>query len=161
LSATEAARGAKRWEHGVLGESDLFDFLAKNQQTLTWLGGGVATAAGGAWIVIKYFLNRDENENAPDKPSAGEKSGSGTHVAATFGSAAGRDLHVGDNVSIQQNKISRAGIVLAVIGLLLLGVAIMNAGHNVTVSNGNYVGGAVNNSQVGVTTTRPPDEKQK
>jgi hypothetical protein len=137
-----------------LADSDLFDFLAKNQQTLTWLGGGVATAAGGAWIVIQYFLKRDANEKTSDKPSAGEKSGLGTHI--------GRDLHIGDNVSIQQSQVSKAGLVLAVIGLLLLGVAVMNAGHNVTVSNGsNYVGGAVTNSQVGATTIPPHDEKQK
>jgi hypothetical protein len=144
-----------------LGETDLFDFLAKNQQTLTWLGGGVATAAGGAWIVIQYFLNRDGNED-PDNPSAEEKSGSGTHVKAASGLAAGRDLGVGDNVSIQQSQVSKAGLVLAVIGLLLLGVAVMNAGHNVTVSNGsNYVGGSVTNSQVGATTIPPHNEKSK
>jgi hypothetical protein len=143
-----------------LAVSDLFDFLAKNQQTLTWLGGGVATAAGGAWVALKYFLSRDANEHT-DKPSASAKPGPGSRVAAASGLAAGRDLHVGDNVSIQQNQLSRAGIALAVIGLLLLGVAILNDGHNVTISNGNYVGGSVTNSQMGVTTTRPSDEKQK
>jgi hypothetical protein len=144
-----------------LSDSDLFDFLAKNQQTLTWLGGGVATAAGGAWIVIKYFLNRDGNEDR-DNSSAKEKSGTGTHVTATSGLAAGRDLRVGDNISIQQSQVSKAGLVLAVIGLLLLGVAVMNAGHNVTVSNGsNYVGGSVTNSQVGATTIPLHDKKSK
>jgi hypothetical protein len=74
---------------------------------------------------------------------------------------AGRDVHVGGNVSIQQNQLPRAGIVLAVIGLVLLGVAIMNADHNVTVSGGNYVGGNVTNSQVNTTRVAPPDEKPK
>jgi hypothetical protein len=136
------------------------DFLAKNQQTLTWLGGGFATAIGGAWVAVKYFLDRSASkESAADGPSTKEKPGSGTHVTASFGLAAGRDLHVGGDISIQQNQLPRAGIVLAVIGLLLLGVAVMNAGRNVTVSNGSYVGGNVTNSHISVTTTGPSKEK--
>jgi hypothetical protein len=144
-----------------LATSDLFDFLAKNQQTLTWLGGGVATAVGGAWVAVKYFFDRDAKEDAADAPSAKGKPASGPHVAASFGLAAARDQHIGGNVSIKQNQLPKAGIVLAVIGLLLLGVAVLNAGHNVTVSNGNYVGGGVANSQIGATTTRPSDDKPK
>jgi hypothetical protein len=44
---------------------------------------------------------------------------------------------------------------------VLLGVAIMNAGHNVTVSGGNYVGGNVTNSQVNTTRVGPSDEEPK
>jgi hypothetical protein len=145
-----------------LADSDLFDFLAKNQQTLTWLGGGVATAAGGAWVAVKYFLDRDtKKDGAAKESSATRKSEARTHAAASFGLAAGGNQHVGGNVSVKQNQLPKAGIVLAVIGLLLLGVAIMNAGHNVTVSSGNYVGGGVTNSQMSVTTTTPSDQKPK
>jgi hypothetical protein len=68
-------------------------------------------------------------------------------------------MHVGGDISIQQNQLPRAGIVLAVIGLLLLGVAVMNAGHNVR--NSSYVGGNVANSHISVTVTPPSDEKPK
>jgi hypothetical protein len=40
-------------------------------------------------------------------------------------------------------------------------VTITKISLDVTISDGNYVGGAVTNSQVGVTTARPPDAKQK
>jgi hypothetical protein len=144
-----------------LADSDLLDFLAKNQQTLTWLGGGLATAIGGTWVGVKYLLDRGASKKSTDGSSAKGKPGSGTNVAASSGLAAGRDLHVGGDVSIQQNHLPRAGIAVAVIGLLLLGVAIMNAGHNVTVSNSSYVGGNVTNSQINTTRTSPSDEKPK
>jgi hypothetical protein len=144
-----------------VAESDLLDFLAKNQQTLTWLGGGFATAAGGAWVAVKYLLDRRTSKESSDVPAAKGRRGSGTSVSAASGLAAGRDLHVGGDVSIRQDRLPKAGIVLAVIGLLLLGVAVMNAGHNVTVSNGSFVGGNVTNSHVSVTTTPPSDEKPK
>lgn len=35
-----------------------------NQTTLTWLGGGVAVAAGGIWAIIKFFAKKPE----PSKP---------------------------------------------------------------------------------------------
>jgi hypothetical protein len=144
-----------------LADSGLLDVLAKNQQTLTWLGGGLATAVGGAWVAIKYFLDRGANNEPSGEPSAKEKPGSRAGVSVTSGVGAGRDVHVGGNVSIQQTQLPRAGIVLAVIGLLLLGVAVMNAGHNVTVSGGNYVGGNVTNSQVNTTRVGSSDEKSK
>jgi hypothetical protein len=144
-----------------LANSDLFDVLVKNQQTLTWLGGGLATAVGGAWVAVKYFLDRGAKKEPSGEPSTKGKPGSVVSVSATSGLAAGRDLHVGGDLSIRQERLPKAGIVLAVIGLLLLGVAVMNAGHNVTVGNGSYVGGNVTNSHVSVTTTQPSDQQQK
>ena len=105
-----------------MAASDLFDFLARNQQILTWLGGGFATAVGGAWVAVKYFLDRDAKK---DEPSATRKSEATPRAAASFGLAAGGNQHVGGNVSIRQNQLPKAGVVLAIIGLLLLGFAVL------------------------------------
>src|SRR5262245_46305851 len=36
----------------------LIDWIAQHQETLSWIGGGVATAAGGAWVVVRYMMKR-------------------------------------------------------------------------------------------------------
>src|ERR1700758_299571 len=102
-----AARGAKPWDHSVLADSDLFDVLAKNQQTLTWLGGGIATVVGGVWVAVKYFLDRGANKEPSDQPSNGKR-GSEVSVSVTSGVGGGRDVQVGGSVSIQHNQLPRA-----------------------------------------------------
>ena len=46
--------------------AEVWAFLSDpaNQATLTWLGGGLATVAGAAWAVIRYFMSRREEQPA-------------------------------------------------------------------------------------------------
>ncbi len=39
---------------------ELWQFVVANKTTLSWLGGGAVTVAGGAWAVIKFFLDRKQ-----------------------------------------------------------------------------------------------------
>ena len=144
----------------------LFDWLAQHQQILTWLGGGLATVAGGAWIVVRYFLERSSNRSssgrsdawrtapaAPSQVDAPEQT-SGTIVSAGTGIATGGPMQVRGDVIIQQGRIPRAAIVLAVFGLLLLAFAAFNSGSHIDVRNGSYVGGNVSNSTISVTPSK-------
>ncbi|MGE4046498.1 MAG: hypothetical protein AB7F35_16690 [Acetobacteraceae bacterium] len=127
--------------------ADPVDWISQHQATLTWLGGGVATVAGGAWIVVRYLLERDKpasNKRAdPPKPT-GHSVSTGTGISSIG------DTSIGGNVTIQHNRIPRGGIVLAVLGLLLLGYAFYNGGTRIDIKNGSYVGGSVSNSNIKV-----------
>ena len=73
------AQRVRRWPLETL-----WTFLSDpdNQQTLAWLGGGLAIVAAGFWAVIKFNLSRS---SASSKPS----------ISADRGSiAAGRDVKV-------------------------------------------------------------------
>jgi hypothetical protein len=54
----------------------VWQFVADNRDTLSWLGGGVVVIAGGIWTVTKFVLKREK-----PKP-----------VIAQGGVAAGRDI---------------------------------------------------------------------
>ena len=129
--------------------AELLDWISQHQATLTWLGGGVATAAGGAWIAVRYLLERDR-----DKPASGKRSDppkpAGHAVSTGTGISSIGEIRIGGDVTIQHNRIPRGGIVLAVLGLLLLGYAFYNSGTRVDVKNGSYVGGSVSNSRIDV-----------
>ena len=50
----------------------LIEFLsnADNRMLLSWIGGGLTSIAGGSWIVLKYFLDREKVE--PKKSGSNE-----------------------------------------------------------------------------------------
>lgn len=135
--------------------ADPFDWIVQHRETLTWLGGGVATAAGGAWVAVRYLLDRRHDKPASDKRSDPQKPTAGPTVSTGTGFSTAGNIQVGGNVSIQHNRIPRAAIALAALGLLLLGYAAFNSGSHIDVRNGSYVGRDVSNSQISVTPSRP------
>jgi ammonia channel protein AmtB len=111
----------------------LFDWMAQHQETLTWLGGGVATGAGGLCVAVRYLLDRKDKSDPSDGKS--KQSSKPAYNASTgVGSAAGRDLRIGGDLTIQQSRIPKSAIGLAALGLLLLGYAAFNSGSRVEVS---------------------------
>src|SRR5262249_47468239 len=140
----------------------MIEWVEQHREILSWLAGGVATAAGGAWAVVRYVLERnrggatsgpaDRGQPAPEPlPTNDTEHASGTTVSTGTGiSATGGVVQVGGNVTIQHNRIPRGAIVLAALGLLLLGYAALNNGSHITVRNGSAVGGNVTNSTISV-----------
>jgi hypothetical protein len=137
--------------------ADPLDWLAQHQDTLTWLGGGVATAAGGVWVAVRYLLDRDRKKSSLDKKPAFPKSAGPTISTGTGISTAGH-MQVGGNVSIEHNSVPKAAIALAVLGLLLLGYAFYNSGSRINVSNGSFIGGNATNSPVTIGPSKPQAE---
>jgi hypothetical protein len=149
----------------------MIEWIEQHREILGWLAGGVATAAGGIWVVVRYFLERT-NKSPPGSPEFGSPNrwqpshgsapseegsgqGSGTTVSTGAGIAAAGNVRVGGNVTIQQQKpFPKGAIVLAAVGLLLLGYAAFNSGSRVSVNNGSAVGGNVTNSTITVTPSR-------
>jgi hypothetical protein len=128
----------------------LFDWIDQHREILTWLGGGVATAAGGAWVVVRYLLDRSRDKSTSNKRSDTRGRASGTAVSTGIGIAAAGGMQVGGNVTIQHNRIPKAAIMLAALGLLLLGYAAFSSGSHIEIKNGSYVGGNVSNSKISV-----------
>jgi hypothetical protein len=131
-----------------MDSSALLDWMAQHRETFAWLAGSVATAAGGLWVVVRYFLDRSASRPAPGKPA-------GPAVSATGGLAAGRDLLFG-YATINRDRIPKGSIALAALGLLLLGYALVTGGNRITAQNGNVNTGTLSNSQQSVTTSVPP-----
>ncbi len=127
--------------------SALLDGMAQHRQTLAWLAGGVATAAGGLWVVVRYFLDRSASKTT-GKPA-------GPAVSATGGLAAGRDLRVGRDATINQNRIPKGAIGLAALGLLLLGYALVTSGSRITAQNSNVNTGTMTDSRMEVNPPGP------
>ncbi|MGF1476775.1 MAG: hypothetical protein ACFB6S_14550 [Geminicoccaceae bacterium] len=120
--------------------SEIWSFLSDpaNRDTLAFLGGGLAVVVGGLWTAFAYFHKR--KPPAQEKPSVSADRG---------GIAAGGDQTFRGSVTINNhNKLPPAAVGLAVLGLLILGFAIWNAGDRITVSNGSYVGGHMKDSEV-------------
>ena len=65
----------------------MWDFLTdpQNQQTLSWLGGGLAVICGGLWAVFRFVLERRGRPGAPASAGSSESSPVIT---------AGRDLRI-------------------------------------------------------------------
>jgi hypothetical protein len=62
---------------------DLWDFVVKNKEMLTWIGGGIAAIAGAVWTIIAHFLPARESKS---------KNGAGMSVMQSgTGIASGRD----------------------------------------------------------------------
>ncbi len=138
-----------------MDSSTLFDWMAQHRQTLAWLAGGMATAAGGLWAVVRYFLDRKASRPAPDSAAKAPGKPAGPAVSATGGLAAGRDLRVGRDVTLNQDRIPKGAIGLAALGLLLLGYAIFNSGSHITAQNGNVNTGTMSNSRMEVNPSGP------
>jgi hypothetical protein len=128
----------------------LIDWLLRHQALLTWLGGGVATAAAGIWAVAKVLLDRRGSRPSAPQASASPPASAPPSVSARSGLAAHGNLHVGGSVIITQSRVPRGAIALAALGLALLGLAIFSSGDRVEVRNGVAVGGAVTGSTITV-----------
>jgi hypothetical protein len=135
--------------------SALFDWMAQHRETLAWLAGGVATAAGGLWVVVRYFLDRSANHPAPDSAPKTPGKPAGPVVTAAGGLAAGRNLRVGRDVTLNQNRIPWAAFGLAALGLLLLGYALVTSGDQITAQNSNVNTGTLSNSRMEVNPSGP------
>ena len=142
----------------------MIEWIEQHREILGWLAGGVATAAGGAWVVVRYLLDRSRDGSVPS-PSGGWQSAHAvpqseapgqaeTTVSTGSGIAAAGGLQIGGNVSIEHNRIPRGALVLAVLGLLSLGYTAFNSGSHINVRNGSSVGGSVTNSTITVSPSR-------
>jgi len=138
----------------------MIEWIEQHREILGWLAGGVATAAGGAWVVARYLLERNQHAAtgspdgfqpayAPPAYSPPDQT-SGTAVSTGTGISATGGVKVGGNVIIQHNRLPKGAILLAVLGLLLLGYTALNSGSHINVKNGSAVGGNVNNSVINV-----------
>jgi len=142
----------------------VIEWLEQHREILSWLAGGLATAAGGGWVVVRYLLDRHDSRSAlgsPERwqpshaaaPSEGSGPGLATAVSTEAGIAAAGNVRVEGNVTIQHYRVPKGALVLAAIGLLLLSYMALNSG-SVTVKNGSVVGGSVTNSTISVTPSR-------
>ena len=143
----------------------MIEWIEHHREILGWLAGGVATAAGGAWVVVRYLLDRSRDRSMPGPserwqpahtapPSEAPGQASGTTVSTGSGIAAAGGMQIGGNVTVQNNRIPRGALVLAALGLLLLGYTAFSGGSHINVRNGSAVGGNVTNSTISVTPSR-------
>lgn len=110
----------------------------ETQQTLSWLGGGLAVICGALWAVLKFYLGRRGGGAAAGGKTAGAVS------ASRGGIAAGRDVHIDRRQGLPASHLVL--IVLALVGVVLF--AVSQAGTRVSVSNGVGVGGNVEGSSI-------------
>jgi hypothetical protein len=71
-------------------------FIKNNQATLTWLGGGVAIAAGGLWTAFVYFFPPQSPPKPASAPVAVEANCGGVAVG---GSVSGATITAGDSAN--------------------------------------------------------------
>jgi hypothetical protein len=132
--------------------SAVVEWITRHQQVITWLAGGAATAAGGAWVAIRYVLERPASRPAEPRPA-------GTNVSATgSGIAAARDVRIEGGVTVTHAMLPRGGIALVLVGMALIALAILRGGTTTNVRNGAVIGGDMTNSSITVapaTTVRP------
>jgi len=114
-----------------------------NQATLTWLGGGLATVAGAAWAVLRYFVSRPEEQPA--------KAARGTVRAERGGIAAGRDVTVRSSRGISGTQTVL--LLLVVVGALALVAGL--AGDRIAAVGSNVVGGDVKDSTITIGPASP------
>jgi len=109
----------------------MWDFLTdpQNQQTLSWLGGGLAVICGGLWAVLRFVL---------------ERRGSGAASPASAAAPSGRNVHIDKRRGLPPGQLVL--IVLALVGALVF--AVSQAGNKVSVTNGVGVGGDVEGSTI-------------
>jgi hypothetical protein len=65
----------------------MIDWIEQHREILGWLAGGVATAAGGAWVVVRYLLDRSRD-----------------------GIASAGGMQIVGNISIEHNRIPRGAL---------------------------------------------------
>jgi hypothetical protein len=102
--------------HGGSGNAvgALWEFLASpaNREVLAWIGGGVAVAASGVWVIVKHFAG------GPVAKAA---------TAPQPRMTAGRDIRIGDVA------LPRLALGLAALGMLLFAIALLfSPGDTVT-----------------------------
>ncbi len=119
--------------------SEIWSLLSdpETQQTLSWLGGGLAVLCGGLWAVLKFYLGRRGGSGSGGAPN-------GPIAASRGGIAAGRDVRFDRRQGIPASHLVL--IVLALVGVVLF--AVSQAGNRVSVSNGVGVGGNVEGSSI-------------
>lgn len=133
----------------MLADLWAFIFDSDNQETIEWLGGGLLVIVAGLWTAFTYF--RGNKKPAPKEPSKPPTFTETRSVRADSGSfATGGDLDVKGPVTVHQTQLPKGALVVAVLGLLILGFAIWNSGDRMTVQNGNFVGGDMKNSTVDI-----------
>ena len=151
----------------------LIEWMSQNRETLTWISGGIVTAASGIWAATKFLLSRgakasngraastgDGAAPAGEAPNDGGVSVQQTPPppaaigrAASTGSgvAAAGNVSIGGDVTVQQTHLPRAAIGLAVIGLAILAYAAFFSGGDCI--QGAVTAGDVTDSQITVTAT--------
>jgi len=77
---------------GCRSMQELWAFVVDNRETFTWLGGGIAAAAGGIWAVIKHYFPEAKAKKSASPTSTVRMSGTGI--------ASGRDIYISAPVSI-------------------------------------------------------------
>jgi hypothetical protein len=115
----------------------MWDFLSdpQNQQTLSWLGGGLAVVCGGLWALLRFVLERRSRGGSPATE---------TVPGAPPILAPGRDLRIDRRSGVPPVQLLL--IVLALVGALVF--AVSQAGNKVSVTNGVGVGGNVEGSTI-------------
>lgn len=94
-----------------------------NQKTLTWLGGGLVVAAGGAWTVIQFIWS--PKKSGAGKPSGEQKPPATNEVLADRGGlAAGGNITIDNSISTG-DRVAWPGLVM--LGVTVLGVALIAA----------------------------------
>ncbi|MEP3049431.1 MAG: hypothetical protein ABJL55_16405 [Roseibium sp.] len=116
--------------------AEFWAFLAdeSNQQTLTWLGGGLVVLGGALWTVVTFVWK-------PKKAGSGQSSGGAEVLADRGGLAAGGNISI-DTSSKTTTGVSGptvAAIVFAAFGAIFLAIAF--AGNTVTATNGGVAAG--------------------
>jgi len=109
----------------------MWDFLTdpQNQQTLSWIGGGLAVICGGLWAVLRFVLERRGRSAASPAAAAAPSS---------------RGLHIDKRRGVPPGQLVL--IVLALAGALVF--AVSQAGNEVSVTNGVGIGGDVEGSTI-------------
>jgi hypothetical protein len=109
------------------------------QATLSWVGGGLAALAGGAWAVVKFLASQKSGGGAAPSAASVEA------MADRGGVAAGRDVSV--RVSHGLSGLPVVLLVLAVVGAVLVAGGLL--GGRITATQGGVaIGGDVSGSTV-------------
>jgi hypothetical protein len=122
--------------------SELWNFLtaSENQETLSWLGGGLVVIFGGLWTVLKFFLSRTQGKSG----TAGTATPPGQVSASQGGITGGRNVNIGTRSGMPPGHLIL--LILAFLGAIL--IAVGQVGNRVSVSNGTGVGGNVEGSTI-------------
>jgi len=113
----------------------LLEWLSQNKELLTWLCGGIATAAGGLWTIVKFVIERRDKAH-----------GGGT--ASSVASPSAGHITIGGSLNIRPAHLPKAALGLAIIGLALLVYAAFFAGGDCI--QGSIVAGDITASEINV-----------
>lgn len=121
--------------------AQIWTFLAdpENRTIIAWIFGGFLTAIGGLWTVFKYFNDRKERAGKAD-PNPKVSSESVNVRADRGGIAAGRNLNIRNQVTINSDRFSRRALLLFLIGFLLLGYAVLSSNRAIMIQITHFFG---------------------